>query len=118
MKKAEITGIAPRIYVENVTETRNFYIDQLGFTLINELPGLYAMVQRNGFQVHFAVFHHKYPNRRQVQHFILWVPEIDIFFDEICSKNVTITEPIQKRVYGSREFVIEDNNGNSITIAD
>lgn len=118
MRKAEIIATAPRFYVENVEETLAFYIENLGFKLINKVPNFYGMVQRNGYQIHFAKFNTLYPNKSQKQHLILWIPEIDSFFNEIQSKNIVIVEPIVLKPYGNREFIFEDNNGNIITVCD
>ena len=38
---------------------------------------------------------------------IIWVPEIDLFFEEMQLSGLTIHQGIVKRSYGSREFVIE-----------
>ncbi|WKW47507.1 VOC family protein [Myroides sp. JBRI-B21084] len=118
MNKAQIIASAPRLYVENVEKTLIFYIEKLGFSLINKIPNTYGMVERNGFQIHFAVFNNHFPNKNQKQHIILWIPEIELFFNEIQQKNITILEPITLRIYGNKEFVFADNNGNIITICD
>lgn len=118
MNKAKIIGSATRIFVENVEETLHFYINNLGFTLINKIPNIYGMVERNGFQIHFAVFNNHFPNKNQPQHLIFWIPEIELFFNEIQQKNIPILEPLTLRNYGNKEFVFADNNGNIITICD
>lgn len=118
MNKAKILETAPRFYVDDVEKTLLFYINQLGFTLINKIPNAYGMVQRDGFQLHFAKFNAIYPNKNQPQHLIIWIPEIDLFWEELKSKDIKIIEPIILRPYGNREFVFEDCNGNIITICD
>ena len=118
MNKATIIASASRIFVENIEETLNFYINELGFELINKVPNLYGMVQRDDFQIHFAVFNDRFPSKNQVQHLLFWIPEIDAFFEELQSKSIKFIEPITQRIYGNREFVFEDNNGNIITICD
>jgi len=117
MKKAAVTGAAPRFYIENVEKMLGFYTSCLGFRLIRSIPDTYTMVERNGSQLHFAKFIPRFPNRNQPQH-LLWVPEIDLFYEEISQHNVKITETVTLRNYGNREFTMEDPEGNILTICD
>ncbi|MEE1945183.1 VOC family protein [Pedobacter sp. KR3-3] len=56
MKKARLIGIAPQLVVNDVVKTAAYYGDVLGFNLIGYFldPPVYAMVERDGFQLHFA----------------------------------------------------------------
>jgi uncharacterized glyoxalase superfamily protein PhnB len=123
--RPKIIGIAPELVVMDVQKTAEYYKEVLGFNIIGIIatPPVYAMVERDGFQVHFAKSDHKNvkTNRefRSISHdFIIWVPEIDSFFEELQSKNVKIIETIVRRTYGSREFVFEDCDGHIILVGD
>lgn len=121
--KAKIIGSAPIIAVPNVQETIDYYTEKLGFELIAKVmePPVYGMVQRDGFQLHFGKSENFSPNnkhRDDLPDFILWIPEIDIYFGEVKQKGVTIVTPITQRPYGSREFIIKDLNGYHILIGD
>lgn len=125
MQRAKLIGIAPQLVVPDVKKTAEYYKHTLGFTILGLVadPPLYAMVERDGFQVHFAKSDtqeiKKNKDYRSISHdFIIWVPEIDAFFEELKSKNAKILEGIVKRAYGSREFVIEDCDGHIILIGD
>jgi catechol 2,3-dioxygenase-like lactoylglutathione lyase family enzyme len=125
MSKAKLIGIAPQLVVNDVKRTAEYYRDILGFTIIGLVsePPVYAMVVRDGFQVHFAKSDTQTiktnKDYRSISHdFIIWVPEIDNFYDELKAKDATILEGIVKRIYGSREFVIEDCDGHRILIGD
>ena len=125
MNKVKLIGIAPQLVVTDVKKTAEYYKNTLGFTIIGLVaePPVYAMVERDGFQVHFAKSDtqeiKKNKDYRSISHdFIIWVPEIDAFFEELKSKNAIILEGIVKRTYGSREFVIEDCDGHTILIGD
>lgn len=121
----KVIGIAPQLVVPDVEKTAAYYRDVLGFTIMDYFldPPVYAMVQRDGFQIHFgkadeapapgnATF------RKISTDFILWIPEIDRFYEEVKSKGATIVQEIIHRTWGSREFIIRDCNGFTITIAD
>lgn len=124
-KRAKLIGIAPQLVVEDVVVTAAYYRDVLGFNIINYFldPPVYAMVERDGFQVHFGRSDTGATNPNEAQRkgtpdLIIWVPEIDAFFEELVSRNADIVEGIVKRVYGSREFVIRDCNGYKILVGD
>ncbi len=125
MEKAKIIGVAPQLVVRDVKKSAEYYKDILGFTIIGLVldPPVYAMVERDGFQVHFAKSDtqdiKKNKDYRSISHdFIIWVPEIQNFFDEVVSKNAKILEGITVKPYGSREFVIEDYDGHKILVGD
>ena len=123
--KAKLIGIAPQFVVADVVKTAEYYRDVLGFNIIGYFldPPVYAMVERDGCQVHFgkADSDEMKTNaqfRRISTDFIIWVPEIDKFYEEVKSRNADIAEEIVTRIYGSREFVIRDCNGFKITVGD
>ncbi|KQC02308.1 glyoxalase/bleomycin resistance/extradiol dioxygenase family protein [Pedobacter sp. Hv1] len=122
---AKLYGIAPQLVVPDVVKTANYYRDVLGFNILGYFmdPPVYAMVERDGFQLHFgkadiAHFKTNADFRKINTDFIIWVPEIDQFFEEVKAKNAEIIEGIVTRIYGSREFVIKDCNGFRITVSD
>lgn len=125
MEKAKLIGIAPQLVVQDVQKTVAYYQEKLGFNLIGLVldPPIYGMVERDGFQVHFAksdtpVIKTNQDFRSISHDFIIWVPEIDQFFAELSSKQVKIVEGIVQRSYGSREFVFEDDDGHKILVGD
>lgn len=125
MNRAKLIAIAPQLVVTDVRKTAHYYRDKLGFSILGIVgePPVYAMVSRDGFQVHFAISDNWQINKnrdlRSIAHdYIIWVPEIDAFYNELAANNVKIVEEIQKRVYGSREFVFEDFDGHIILVGD
>lgn len=125
MKQARVIGIAPQLIVPDVNRTVMYYHDILGFNIIALVqdPPVYGMVERDGFQIHFAksdhaTIHANHHLRSIAHDFILWVPEIDVFYTELTSRGVTILQTIVQRVYGSREFVFEDCDGHRILVGD
>lgn len=121
----KVIGVAPQLIVPDVVQTAEYYRDTFGFSIINYAldPPVYAMVQRDGFQIHFAKadtteFATNEQHRRGTTDLILWVPEIDSFFAELKQRNADIVEKITLRSYGSREFIVRDCNGYKILIGD
>ena len=125
MSKAKLTGIAPIMVVHNVLRTSSFYVDRLGFSLIAlaGAPPVYAMVERDGIQIHFTVSDGEKINinkelRLTAYDIILWIPDIHAFYNEVRQQGLHITEEIVRRSYGNMEFVIEDIDGHRILICD
>ena len=124
-EKAKLIGIAPQLVVHDVVKTAEYYRDVLGFNIIGYAldPPVYAMVERDGFQIHFGKsdgdsVHINEHARKGTTELIIWVPEIDLFFEELKNRNAIIVEGIVKRAYGSREFVIQDCDGHKILVGD
>lgn len=123
MKTAKVTGVAPQLIVPDVVQTAEYYRDIFGFVIIGYAlnPPVYAMVQRDGYQIHFAKGENFTPNenlRKETTDLILWVPEIDDFYNELKMNNADIIMEISQRPYGSREFIVRDCNGYKILIGD
>lgn len=124
-KRAKVIGIAPQLIVPDVVQTAEYYRDIFGFSIIGYAlkPPVYAMVQRDGFQIHFAKadaaeFRTNEQYRKETTDLILWVPEIDTFYAELKQQNADIVQEILLRPYGSREFIVRDCNGYKILIGD
>ena len=123
--RAKLIGTAPQLVVTNVVKTAEYYREVLGFNIIGYAldPPVYAMLERDGFQIHFGKSDSNAVSsnenlRKGTADFIIWVPEIDRFYEEVKSRNAEITEGIVKRVYGSREFTIRDCDGHKILVSD
>src|SRR5690606_19467052 len=93
--KAQITGIAPQLIAPDVVQTAEYYRDIFGFVIIGYAmqPPAYAMVQRDGFQIHFAKGDEFTPNekyRKETTDIVIYVPEIENFYNEIKVNNAEI----------------------------
>jgi predicted enzyme related to lactoylglutathione lyase len=121
---AKIIGMAPQFVVKDVVKTAEYYRDILGFSIISYFldPPVYAMAERNGFQIHFGKadgdrIHTNAEVRKISMDCIIWVPEIEMFFEELKLRNADIVQDIVNRGYG-REFILRDCDGHTIAIVD
>jgi len=122
--KAKIIGIAPTLVVNDVVKTAEYYRDVLGFKILSFFgePPVYAMVERDSFPVHFGKSHVQKINtnesiRSETCDFVIWVPEIEAFYNEVKSRDAEIVQDIVRRSYG-REFIIRDCDGHKILVVD
>ena len=125
MLKPVLAGIAPQVVVKDATKTAEYYQNVLGFKLIGFFPSetstAYVMLERDGYQIHFGgadmELHHNDRLRKGMPDFIIWVPEIEAFYEEITAKGAKIQQEIIRRAYG-REFIIEDCDGHWLHVCD
>lgn len=126
MSKPTLAGIAPQVVVSDARKTAEYYQNVLGFTLIGFFPSetntAYVMLERDGFQIHFGgadVVNLNINDRIRcgTPDFLIWVPEIDDFYEEVTAKGVKIKQEIIQRPYG-REFIIEDCDGHWLHVCD
>ncbi|PTR00079.1 putative glyoxalase superfamily protein PhnB [Mucilaginibacter yixingensis] len=125
MNPPKLAGIAPQIVVSDAVRTARYYQEVLGFKLIGFFPDesecAYVMLERDGYQLHFGGangdLHHNDQLRKGMPDFIIWVPEIDAFYQEVSAKGAKIRQEIIRRPYG-REFIIEDCDGHWLQVCD
>jgi hypothetical protein len=122
MIKPKIAAIAPQLVVKDVVRTAEYYRDILGFNIISYFadPPVYAMVERDGLEIHFGRADGDGINsneqfRKIASDLIIWVPEIELFFEEVRLKDAVIAEGIVQRSYG-KEFIIRDCDGHKILV--
>ena len=106
-----ITGIAPMLTVPKIEESVRFYVDVLGFDLLNQMEG-WAAVGSGGFEVMFALPNEHIPFDKA--HFTgsiyFNVDDVDARWEKLKGKTSVAYEP-ETFPYGMREFAILDNNG-------
>ena len=113
--------IAPYFIVDDVVATANYYRDTLGFAyerFWNEPPS-FCMVFRSGAVIMLAQFEQiglKRPNHVAdpeggAWDAYVWIDNVNGLYEEFKSKGVRIAREIGDRVYGNRDFDIEDCNG-------
>jgi uncharacterized glyoxalase superfamily protein PhnB len=114
-------GIAPYFIVDDVVSTASYYRDTLGFEydrLWNDPPS-FCIVRRNGVCIMLAQFESRValrPNRTVdpeggAWDAYIWVNDVNGVYTEFKTKGVTIGREISDRVYGCRDFEVDDCNG-------
>jgi predicted enzyme related to lactoylglutathione lyase len=124
MECAKIIGIAPQLVVKDVVATAEYYRDVLGFSILSYFndPPVYAMVERDNFAIHFGksdgdAVQTNETIRKATADFVIWVPEIELFFDKVKSNGADIVQEVIQRSYG-REFIIRDCDRHQIMVVD
>lgn len=113
--------VAPYFIVEDVVSAASFYRDKLGFTFDcfwNE-PASFCMVNRNGVVIMLAQL--EQPGLARPNHVVaaeegawdayVWVDDADAVRAEFQSRGLVVVRDIGDRMYGCRDFEIEDRDG-------
>jgi uncharacterized glyoxalase superfamily protein PhnB len=114
-------SVTPYFIVDDIISTAAYYRDALGFEcdqFWNEPPS-FCIVRRNGVGIMLAQFEVTgvmRPNRVADPEGRAWdayisVDAADALYAEFKAKGVKIVRDIGDRVYGNRDFDVEDGNG-------
>jgi len=112
------------IITERLTETRDFYVNTLGFgvTFENEF---YVLLHTPGGKSEISFLLPNHPSQQPLFHapfpgkgvyLTLEVADVDTLYDELKRKGVTIRIALRDEPWGDRHFAIEDPNGVGIDI--
>jgi uncharacterized glyoxalase superfamily protein PhnB len=99
----------PELPVEDVERAQEHYRDVLGFEIGWLYPGKeIGAVSRDDVSIFFR------KRSRPFEPAIHWVfaEEIDAMYDELCSSGAKIVSPLEKKLWGLRQFTIGDIDGN------
>jgi uncharacterized glyoxalase superfamily protein PhnB len=109
---AKLTRIAPELPSANVDESVVYYERKLGFAVAMRLPeNEYAIVERDGVAIH--LFRNRAANSAAVAIHI-FTSDLDELFAELQSSGATITQKIERKPWGNRDFRVRDEFGNEL----
>lgn len=113
---ARLVSITPQFLVLNLQEACDFYTEKLGFRLAFTYEGFYAGVERDGMTMHLKLSDTLDPSRHFKQHndhldVYFTVDDVDGLFAEFQSRGVKFVQHPVNQPWGTREFVVWDNNG-------
>ena len=107
-----ISLVIPKLPMRNKIETKNFYINQLGFKEIGDYD-YYLMLVKDNFEIHFFEFKDLNPLENYGQIYIR-TQNIEELFAFIKSKNLKSTK-LEHKPWRQIEFSILDPDHNLIT---
>jgi uncharacterized glyoxalase superfamily protein PhnB len=99
----------PELPVEDVARAQQHYRDVLGFEInwLDQQGGIGA-VSRPPVAIFFR------QRSRPFEPAVHWVfaPDLDTTYAEMRARGAKITEPLEKKPWGLRQFTVEDLDGN------
>ena len=114
---ARLTSFAPQFLVDDLGRSIRFY-EKLGFKFGETWEGFYAIGHLDGFELHLKVPPKRYEERRRDNEHLdaaAGVDGIEAFYEQCVANGVTIMRPLSPTEWGTKDFYVEDPDGNIIS---
>ncbi|HMG88340.1 MAG TPA: VOC family protein [Terracidiphilus sp.] len=109
---AKLTRLAPELPSANLDDALTYYERKLGFEVVMRLPeNEYAIVERDGVAIHLFANSVTKPTAVGVH---IFTPDLDQLFAELQATGATITQKIEQKPWGNRDFRVRDEFGNEL----
>jgi uncharacterized glyoxalase superfamily protein PhnB len=109
---AKLARIAPELPSADLHKALAYYEQKLGFEVAMRLPeNEYAIVERDGVAIH--LFTNQATSSTPVGVHI-FTADLDQLFAELQTKGATITQEIERKPWGNRDFRVRDEFGNEL----
>lgn len=118
MNTPKVTSFAPQFLVDDLARSMAYY-RKLGFAFGEPWDGFYAIGQLDGFELHLKEAPQSDAERRhRREHAHLYaaagVDGIEAFYAQCAANGVRITRPLTATAWGTKDFYIEDPDGNVV----
>jgi catechol 2,3-dioxygenase-like lactoylglutathione lyase family enzyme len=115
---ARLTSFAPQLLVDDLDRAIAYY-QKIGFTFGEPWDGFYAIGHLDGLEVHLKEAPMNKAERRwrrDNEHLdaAAGVDGIEAFYQHCVANGVTIVKPLADTAWGTKDFYIEDPDGNVI----
>jgi len=125
----QLLGAFPQLFVADVDVSCRFFVETLGFTLRFKYgqPAFYALIQRDGARlnlrfVHAPVLLQDLGTDKEVERDLLAasipVENIKSLYAEYKAAGARIHQVLKKQPWGSRDFIVQDLDGNLIQFSE
>ena len=117
--KGRLTSFAPQLLVDDLDRSIAYY-RKIGFSFGEPWEGFYAIGHQDGLEVHLKEAprnHAERQWRRDSEHLdaAAGVDGIEAFYAQCVANGVTIVRPLAATAWGTKDFYIEDPDGNIIS---
>lgn len=116
----QLTSLAPQFLVADLDRSIAYYRDTLEFEFGEPWGGFYAIGLRDGLELHLkkAPKDMQQPVRNHDNENLdaaAGVDGIEMFYEQCVAKGAKIIRPLTSTDWGSKDFYIEDPDGNVIS---
>ena len=117
--KPRLTSFAPQLLVADLDRSIAYY-QKIGFSFAQPWDGFYAIGHLDGLEVHLKEApksHGERQWRRDNEHLdaAAGIDGIEAFYEQCVENGVTIMRPLTPTEWGTKDFYIEDPDGNIIS---
>jgi uncharacterized glyoxalase superfamily protein PhnB len=107
---AKLSRIAPELAAADLRASIEYYMRRLGFSLAMQMEG-YAIVERDGVAIHLFADAGRKHSPVGI-HVFTW--DLEELFLEFEASGAKITQPIDSKPWGNREFRVLEEYGNEL----
>ena len=114
-----LTSLAPQLLVEDLERAMTYY-RRLGFTFGEPWGGFYAIGERDGLELHLKespkdAAYRKLRRKHEHLDAAAGVDGIEAFYEQCVANGAAILVPLKPTEWGTKDFYIEDPDGNVIS---
>ncbi len=114
-----VTSFAPQFLVDDLARSIVYY-QKLGFAFGEPWDGFYAIGQLDGLELHLKEGPKDGPerqHRREQEHLdaAAGVDGIEAFYARCVANGVQIIKPLAATAWGTKDFYVEDPDGNIVS---
>ena len=115
-----LTSLAPQFLVDDLDRSIAYYRDTLGFEFGEPWGGFYAIGLRDGLELHLKnppKDAEKQFRKHENEHLdaAAGVDGIEVFYEQCVAKGAKIIRPLTSTDWGTKDFYVEDPDGNVIS---
>ncbi len=115
-----LTKVHPKLPMSDKTETRNYYVNNLGFKEVGTTSyDAYLMVEKDGIEIHFFEFKdiNALDNYSGIY---IRTDDIDALYQSFLQQNIAIhpNGHLETKSWGQKEFSLLDPCGNLLTFGE
>ena len=119
VKAPKLTSFAPQFLVDDLAPSIEYY-ERLGFKFGEPWEGFYAIGRLDGLELHLKESPKNAREvewRRENEHLdaAAGVDGIEAFYDQCVANGAKILRPLAPTEWGTKDFYIEDPDGNVIS---
>ncbi|HJP59817.1 MAG TPA: VOC family protein [Gemmatimonadaceae bacterium] len=116
--RPRLTSLAPQLLVDDLQRSIAFY-EKLGFSFGKPWEGFYAIGELDGLELHLKEAPKSEAGRqyrRDEEHLdaAAGVDGVETFYEQCVANGVSILKPLAPTEWGTKDFYIEDPDGNVI----
>jgi len=101
--------IAPEFPVPSLQEAIDYYEQKLGFEIVIDLPEQkYAVVERDDLDIHL------FEGNGSPAAVHIFATDLEELEKELRDRGAQISQPVESKAWGTRDFRIHDPGGNEI----
>jgi catechol 2,3-dioxygenase-like lactoylglutathione lyase family enzyme len=107
---ARLSRVAPELPSSDLQRALAYYCQKLGFHVAVQRTD-YAIVERDDVALHLFQSDASLPSPMAIH---IFTADLDDLFAELSARGAHLTQPIERKPWGNRDFRVKDQFGNEL----